>query len=249
LAFGSGNWADGIYFAMEDHFNVRTGWRHTVTLEVRDGRIVSARWNGAHRENGSDKVTRSENGEYGMVANGGAQAPWFEQADAAERWLLEHQDRAEAPADAVSGVSIRVGGFFDLVEKALDQGPVGYGRYRDGVYTATADSFEEGWKNTVSVTVISGYIVAAELDAIPEAGGKNKEESSITGAYGMTAEGEATTPWYEQIAIAEEWLVQNQGPNRGPSDTPDAPDPISGVTVAVEKHFALVEEALSGARR
>ena len=255
-ASGTGDWADGIYFAMEDQFSTRTGWRYNVGLEVSDGEIVAAAWNGAHRESGTDKVTRSEGGQHGMVANSDAQAPWFEQAAAAEEWLLEKQDPTaitytdeQGHTDAISGVSIHVAEFFDLVEEALAQGPVGYGPYQDGVYTATEESFDHGWKNTVSLTVVGGYIVAAELDAIPEEGGKNKEEASIDGEYGMVANSGATVPWYEQIHVAEEWLIQNQDPAELTIHDSGKTDAISGVSVTLGGHFALVQEALDGATR
>jgi hypothetical protein len=61
-----------------------------------------------------------------MVEKGGAQAEWHEQAKAAEAYLLEVQDPTaieytddEGHTDAISGVSIHVIEFFDLVEKAL----------------------------------------------------------------------------------------------------------------------------------
>ena len=37
-------YADGIYFAQEDQFNAKTGWKYNVTLEVEGGKIVEAVW-------------------------------------------------------------------------------------------------------------------------------------------------------------------------------------------------------------
>ncbi|MNJ57113.1 hypothetical protein D3C77_526910 [compost metagenome] len=62
-----------------------------------------------------------------MVANGGAQAEWHEQAAKAEQYLIEKQDPAaasfddEGKTDAVSGVSITLKSYFDLTAKALEQ--------------------------------------------------------------------------------------------------------------------------------
>lgn len=255
-AAGSGDLADGVYFAMEDQFAERTGWRYNATIEVEDGEIVAAEWNGAHRENGTNKVTRSESGEYGMVANSDAQAPWFEQAAATEEWLLENQDPSaitytddQGHTDAISGVSIHVVEFFDLVEEALAQGPVGYGPYEDGVYEATAAQADNGWRNTVSLTVVSGYIVAAEFDALPEEGDKNKEDASIDGDYGMVANSNATVPWYEQIRSAEEWLIQNQDPSALSIADDGTTDAVSGVSISIDGHFELAAQALEGAAR
>ena len=252
----AGGYADGLYFAMEDQFSERTGWRYNVTLEVQDGEIVSAEWNGAHRENGSDKLTRSENGEYGMVANSDAQAPWHEQASSTEQWLLENQDPTaisytdeQGHTDAVSGVSIHVVEFFDLAQEALDHGPVGYGSYEDGVYEAAAQEADDGWRNIVSLTVVSGYIVAAEFDALSAEGEKDKEEASIDGDYGMVANSNATLPWYEQIRAAEEWLIQNQDPTALAVADDGSTDAVSGVSVSVGAHMELADRALEGAER
>ena len=65
-------------------FSEQTGWKYMVIIEVQNGEIVSATWNGANRDGGTDKVTRSRSGEYGMAENGGAMAPWYEQAAAAD---------------------------------------------------------------------------------------------------------------------------------------------------------------------
>ena len=60
-----------------------------------------------------------------MVANSDAEVAWYEQARAVEEWLVQNQDPSEMALtndgrpDAVSGVSIHVTGFLDLVEQAL----------------------------------------------------------------------------------------------------------------------------------
>lgn len=120
-----GKYEDGIYFAQEDGFG-DSGWKYMVTIEVANGEIVSADWNGAFKGGGDDKDTVSANGEYGMVANGGAQAEWHEQAAKAEAYLVETQDPTaieytddEGHTDAISGVSIHVVEFFKLAEEAL----------------------------------------------------------------------------------------------------------------------------------
>jgi major membrane immunogen (membrane-anchored lipoprotein) len=126
---------------------------------------------------------------------------------------------------------------------------VGYGPYEDGVYEATADEGDSDWQNTVSLTVVSGYIVAAEFDALPAEGDKNKEEASIDGEYGMVANSNATVPWYEQMRAAEEWLIQNQDPAELAIADDGSTDAISSVSVTVGGHFDLVQQALEGAER
>jgi len=119
-------YADGIYFAQADNFDEKSGWKEVVTLEVKDGKIVSADWNGVHKNAGADKKTQSKEGKYGMKEQGKAQAEWHEQAQKAEAYLIEKQDPTaikytdnEGRTDAISGVSIHVMGFFKLAEQAL----------------------------------------------------------------------------------------------------------------------------------
>lgn len=255
----SSGYEDGVYFAQEDGFNERTGWKYMVTLEVEGGKIVSAEWNGAHVASGTDKITRSESGEYGMVENGGAQAPWFEQAAKAEAYLLETQDPAaieysddEGHTDAISGVSIHVIEFFSLAEKALDKGPVGYGMYKDGHYHAEEEEFAEGngWKYMVDITVVSGYIVSAYWNGVHLDGGNDKKTQSKEGEYGMVENGEAQWPWYEQAQQAEAYLLETQDPTAIEySDDEGHTDAISGVSIHVVEFFSLAEEALEGAKR
>jgi major membrane immunogen (membrane-anchored lipoprotein) len=245
---------DGIYFAAEEDFSERTGWRYCVTLEIDDGEIVMAEWNGANVAGYEDKVTRSETGKYGMVERGGAIATWAEQAERTEEYLLETQDPTavtytsdEGHTDAISGVTIHVVEFFSLAEKALNQGPVGYGIWKDGHFHAEEDSYSErtGWKNTVDLTVISGYIMAAQWNAVHEEGGEDKDTRSKNGTYGMVENGDAMDPWYVQADRAEEYLLETQDPTEiSYTDDAGSTDAISGVSIHVREFFQLAEEAL-----
>ena len=85
-----------------------------------------------------------------MEAKGGAKAPWYKQAEAAQDHLLATQNPKEISykddaghTDEISGASIHVIEFFDLAEKALAAGPVGYGPYKDGSYGAALPAFKK----------------------------------------------------------------------------------------------------------
>lgn len=246
---------DGIYFAQEDDFSEKSGWKYFVTIEVKDGEIVSADWNGANIGAGLDKKTASKEGKYGMVENGGAQAPWHEQAEKAEKFLLENQDPTaieykddEGHTDAISGVSIHVKEFFTLAKEALDNGPVGRGQYKDGAYHAEEKSFAEksGWKYTVDLTVINGNIVAANWNGVHKDGGDDKDTKSMNGEYVMK---EGGTPWHEQAMEAEQFLIDSQDPTAIQySDDEGHTDAISGVSIHVKEFFELAQEALADAK-
>jgi major membrane immunogen (membrane-anchored lipoprotein) len=247
---GRGPYEDGHYYAADPEFG-STGWRNSADLTVINGYIVAANWNGAHREGGVDKKTSSATGEYGMVANGGAQAEWHEQAKAAEEYLIETQDPTaiaytddEGHTDDIAGVSIHVAGFFDLVERALEAGPAALGPYEDGVYHAEADEFaSSGWKGTVDMTVYNGRIMAVNWSAVNEAG-EDKKEASINGDYGMVAKGGAQAEWHEQAYAAEAFLLETQDPAAITYNADGYTDAISGVSVHVSEFAALVEKAL-----
>ncbi len=251
-------YADGVYFAQEDGFSEKTGWKYMATLVVSNGKITEAEWNGAHVSAGVDKITSSESGEYGMVAKGGAISEWHEQAALAEEFLLEEQDPAAISytndagnTDAISGVTIHVKEFFTLAEKALAAGPVGYGMWEDGHYSAEAAEFSEtsGWKSTVDLTVVSGYIVAANWDAVHKDGGDTKKVQSKDGRYGMVAKSDAQSEWHVQAELMEELLLEEQDPASIGYDDDGYTDAVSGVSIHVNDFVELSLEALEGARR
>lgn len=254
-AASTAEYQDGFYFAQADTFSERTGWKDVATFEVKNGKIVDATWNAANVNAGYDKLYQSENGMYGMVENGGAQATWAEQADKVAQALIEVQDPSQITydgdgyTDAISGVSIHVNGFLELVEDALANGPTGRGMYKDGYYHAELDEFSHGWKDYVDLTVIGGHIVAAHWNAYPEEGEMHKYQYSKEGNYGMVENGGAQAQWWEQVDIAEAYLLETQDPSKIEYlDEDGHVDSISGVSIHVRELFSLAEEALEEAK-
>ncbi|MCL6459841.1 MAG: FMN-binding protein, partial [Gorillibacterium sp.] len=200
-------YADGVYYAQGDSFDVETGWKDTVALKVEGDKITAVNWNGLHKDGGIDKKETSVTGKYGMKA-GGASSEWHEQAALAEAFLIDKQDpaaivtNAEGKTDAIAGVSIHVAGLTTLATKALAAGPVEAGIYKDGTYHAEAKEFdaETGWKDNVTVTVVNGKIFAVLWNGLNKDGGIDKKETSVTGKYGMKAGG-ASSEWHEQTAL------------------------------------------------
>ena len=120
-----GPYKDGAYHAEQTEYS--NGFRYYVNILVVNGSIRAVDWNAYAEEEGApDKDTLSRDGGYPIVERGGAQAPWHEQAMAAEAYLIETQDPTdisytddEGHTDAISGVSIHVVEFFELAEEAL----------------------------------------------------------------------------------------------------------------------------------
>ena len=157
---------DGIYFASEEEFS-GNGWKYHVVITVTDGKIVEAVWNGTNRVPTQDKKTLSMDGNYGMVAFGDAQSEWHEQAEAAEKYLLEMQSPVpgegfyideDGHTDAIAGVSIHVVEFFDLAQKALASDPIAEGMYEDGYPMSALDPDDKGWQYMSQFVVVNGTI-------------------------------------------------------------------------------------------
>ena len=248
----TGKQADCIYLALEDQFNPETGWKSTVTLTVENGMISKVDWNAANVNAGKDKKTASMDGDYDMKV-AGAQADWHVQAESVENFLVEKQDvatinlsDAEGHTDAIAGVSIHVGDFTGLVEKALSKGPVGKGPYKDGSYFAELKDFaSSGWKDNVSLTVINGNIVAVNWNGTNKNGGKDKKTASMDGDYGMVKNGGASSEWHEQAAKVEAFLLDHPSVDQITLTSNAHTDAVAGVTIAVGDFVTLCQEALS----
>ncbi|GBF76173.1 hypothetical protein PA598K_04621 [Paenibacillus sp. 598K] len=248
--------ADGAYYA-EGEYSEKSGWKEVVALTVEGGKITKVDWNALYKDGGLDKKTSSKTGAYGMVANGNAQAEWDEQAAKMEAYLIAEQSadglnlNDEGKTDAVSGVSIGVEGFSELVNKALAAGPTEVGPYKDGTYRAEAAEFAEssGWKENVTVTVINGKIAAVSWNGEHKDGGTDKVTRSASGEYGMVANGGAQAEWHEQAHNAEQYLLEVQDPAKIVYRAEDGKtDAIAGVSIHVNSFVELAQEALASAK-
>ncbi len=248
-------WADGMYYAQGDTYDAKTGWKSTVLLEVKDGKIVSANWNGISNKIGVDKKTASQTGKYPMVEKGGAKAPWHEQAAEMEKFLIEKQDpkaitvNAEGKTDAVSSVTMAVGDFALLADKALTAGPATAGTYKDGTYHAEGKDFDAktGWKGTMDIVIANGNIISVFWSGVDK-DGNDKKTASIEGKYPMVEKGGAKAPWHEQAAAAEGFLLEKQAADGIAVNAEGKTDAIASVTMAVGEFTQLATEALSAAK-
>ena len=249
--FSVADYADGIYFAMEDGF-ASSGWKYAVTVEIKGGKFVDVEWNGINVNAGAPKKDVDKAGRYNMVKFGGAQAEWYEQAEKTEAYLLKTQDPTaitytddSGHTDDIAGVSIHVVEMYDLVNKALAAGPVGVGPYTDGSYFAIADSYpSSGWKEYVSLTVLNGRIAGVNWSAVNKQG-DDKKAYDKAGNYKMVQFGGAQAEWYEQAEKAEAYLLEVQDTNAITyKDDNGHTDDIAGVSIHVDALFDLAAEAL-----
>ncbi|MCG7408117.1 FMN-binding protein [Paenibacillus sp. ACRRX] len=112
----AGQFKDGGYHAEGADFDDK-GWKETVDVTVFNGQVVAANWDNINKDGKETKKQQSVAGTYGMN--------WHEQAKKMEDELIAKQDPAalvvkeDGTQDAVSGVSIHVGGFVKLAQEAL----------------------------------------------------------------------------------------------------------------------------------
>lgn len=120
-----GVYKDGHYHAEGAEFDPNSGWKETADVVVAAGKIVHVSFSGVN-EAGEDKKQNSIDGKYGMKA-AGASSEWHEQAAVGEAHLVDTQDPASltfgenGKTDALTGVSISLQSYFDLVSKALEE--------------------------------------------------------------------------------------------------------------------------------
>ncbi len=240
---------DGFYFAEEAAF-ARDGWKHQAILEVKGGKIVSAKYNAVNVLGMPDKKTAAKEGKYVMKAKLGE---WDVQSARVEAELVKLGDpskikvKPNGTTDAVSGASIIVKNFLDLVPKALAAGPVAKGSYgKDGWFFAKAASPDStGYFPTALVTIVNGSIVSAVSDAIPKKGGPTKYVAAISGKYVMKAkQGE----WHIQADRMAKSLVKAQNPGKIALKSNGTTDAVSGVSVIVGDFLKVAAEALKGAK-
>lgn len=246
---------DGMYYAEEAAF--AKGWKYAVTLTVKDGKITAADWNGVNIAGGPDKDALSKAGKYPIVANGGAKADWHVQAEKVEAYLVQTQDpakinykNADGNTDDIAGATIKVKPFFDLAAKALTNGPIAKGAYKDGFYYAQEAAFEKGFKYMAHIAVVNGTIVAVDWNGIAEEkDAPDKDTLSKSGQYGMKEKGKALAEWHEEAEKVEAYLIKTQDPAKITYKNEDGnTDDIAGATLKVKPFFTLAQEALKAAK-
>lgn len=120
------DYKDGKYYAEAKEF-AASGWKETVELTIEDGKLTKINWDAIYKDDSIPihKKQYSKSGLYGMLA-GGAHEEWYDQAKAAEQFVLENGVDAlnvtgEGYTDAVSGCTIHVTEFDRLLRECLTQ--------------------------------------------------------------------------------------------------------------------------------
>jgi major membrane immunogen (membrane-anchored lipoprotein) len=122
----SARYRDGVYTAQLAEF-ASSGWKDTLELTVENGEIVKINWDAIYKNDTIPirKKQYSKSGLYGMLTVG-AVGEWYDQAMAAEQYVLEHGVEALAVnpdgyTDAITGCTIHVSDFEKLLLECLKQ--------------------------------------------------------------------------------------------------------------------------------
>ena len=235
--------ADGTYEAKGEPMD---GYTDQVNMTVKDGKITEVVWESVG-EDGSKKSVLSESGEYVMTEDG---PTWKEQAEAMAAALVENQSLdfakldEQGKTDAVSGVSISVGGFVDLAQQCMKEAagitetPV----LQDGTYEAKGEP-TDGYTDQVNMTVKDGKITEVVWESVGEDGSK-KSVLSENGEYVMTENGPT---WKEQAEAMAAALVENQSLDFAKLNEQGKTDAVSGVSISVGGFVDLAQQCLNQA--
>lgn len=108
---------NGIYKVEAPTFNVTTGWKPVVVVEIREGDIYDISWDEEYKDGGKTKRELSEKGEYMMKEDSVA---WHNQVAEAEEYIMDIKNPDEAiKVDTISSVTIDCSPFLELVKLCL----------------------------------------------------------------------------------------------------------------------------------
>jgi len=189
---------DGVYRAEGEEFG---GNRSQVTMIIENGEITELHWDSFDAE-GNGKRALSLQGKYTMTEDG---LLWADQADAVQKYVIEHQGlnglttNEEGKTDVVSGVSISIASFKELVKECLAQATVG------GTENNTSNGNSEigGNADNIGNNVSNG---SSEGNGSVGSNNANTEPASkVDGVSGATI---SSTAVVQAVQIAYEFVLE-----------------------------------------
>ena len=217
-----------------------TGDYSYVTVTVENGKVTDVVWD--EITGGASKAELAANGQYVMVEGN---PTWKDQAEALGAYVVKNQTtdgimNETGYTDAVSGVSIYIGGFVDLANQALAQASQTV-KLIDGTYTAEGNKNENGDYGFITVTVKDGKVANVVWDEMY--GGASKAELAANGQYVMV---EGNPTWKDQAEALGAYVVKNQTTDGIMNET-GYTDAVSGVSIYVGGFVDLVNQAMAQA--
>ena len=201
-----------------------------VTVTVNGGKVTSVVWDEMY--GGESKAQLSVDGKYVM------KPVWKTQAESLGAYVVENQTTSgimneTGYTDAVSGVSIYVGGFVSLADQAIAKA-----NGQDGTYTVEGTPDDKGNYGFVTVTVEGGKVTNVVWDEMY--GGESKAQLSVDGKYVMKP------VWKTQAESLGAYVVENQT-TAGILNENGYTDAVSGVSIYVGGFVDLTNQAIAQA--
>jgi len=201
-----------------------------ATVTVENGKVTGVVWD--EITGGVSKAQLSAEGKYVM------KPVWKTQSESLSAYVVENQTTAgimneTGYTDAVSGVSINVAGFVDLVDQAISMA-----NGQDGSYTAEGEKDDKGNYGFVTVTIEGGKVTNVVWDELYD--GVSKAQLSAEGKYAMKP------VWKTQSESLSAYVVENQT-TAGIMNEAGYTDAVSGVSIYVGDFVNLANQALSQA--
>ncbi len=229
-----GNYQDGNYRATFSHVDSR-GWQPFLDLEVRNGSVLSARFDYVNAA-GTLKSRDTAYNDRMAAQTGGVST-----ATASPQLAVRLVQRQAAPVDVITGATSSTRNFNALAEAALEQAMVGNTEVvvlpMNAAYMAEDRPDERGgWIGQFVVEFENGRLVYANYDEVLKVGGEITDRKTTNSQYAARyAEVNGITPAevYKQL---EENLVS--------AGDPGMVDTITGATVASTRFRRLAGEAL-----
>ncbi len=191
---------DGVYRAEGEEFG---GNKSQVTMVIENGEITELHWDSFDAE-GNGKRALSLQGKYTMTEDG---LLWADQADAVQKYVIEHQGlnglttNEEGKTDVVSGVSISIASFKELVKDCLAQATVGG---TDGIVN---DGTAEGNTNNGNNANAGSNEGNGSVGSNNTTGnsGNTESASEVDGVSGATI---SSTAVVQAVQIAYEFVLE-----------------------------------------
>ncbi len=117
---------DGVYYSEAPEFP-SSGWKETVEITIEKGKLTKINWDAIYKDDTIPikKKQYSRSGLYGMLAQG-ANDEWYDQANAAQHFILENGIDAlvvneDGVTDSVASCSIHVNTLDKLLRECLEK--------------------------------------------------------------------------------------------------------------------------------
>lgn len=119
-----GTMKDGTYDVEAEEAD-ENGFKPIAKVTIQDGQVYAVTFD-ALKEDGTSKKALSESGQYGMKAKGNSQGEWHEEIALLQKAIVEKgvnniAVNGEGKTDTVTGCTISVGPYIELVMKAEEE--------------------------------------------------------------------------------------------------------------------------------